>query len=584
LDALSQFSEKFFSLKPSEGKSKILPLREAVQQHIRPGMHIYSSYLPFSTVHEIVRQFRSLDACFTVSCLGAVDNVNMLVAAGLVNRLIGSYAALILPSPVISGVIQRGLQDGMEIENWSLLTMVQRLIGGALNLPFMPTSSLDSSTIAEENEQRQLYAKVLDPFGNSRIGVVKSLKPDITIMHTYCADASGNAIPVLPPAEEAYGAFASREGVVLSTEKIVSTEYLREHSAFVKVPSSIVKCVVEAPFGAHPFGCRGHDGDGYGEDAEFSKQLQKAFREKPTTEAWLKEWILDVKTHSEYLRKLGSERLEMLRGRISYLSWKTDASEIAKKLSNAPANRAERAAIWASREIISAVESHGYNTILAGIGISHLAAWVATHKLREKAVSVDLLVELGLSGLIPPPGQPFLAPVRGMGSCPMLTDVLGVLGFVANGTRMMGSLSAGQVDRYGNINSTKVGDFFLFGSGGANDVSVKAKEIVVTVLQDPRRLVDKVPYVTCPGQNVSKLVTDRAVFEKVDGELTLNGIFVDENETEEHAVEAVMQSMEWEPKKTSQLVRLSEPEPEEILMLRFFDPERYYLGKVTNKT
>jgi len=584
LDSLGQFSERFFSLKPSEGRSKILPLREAVQQHIRPGMHIYSAYLPFSIVQEIVRQFHGKDACFTVSCLGAVDNINMLIAAGLVKRLIGSYAGLVLPSPVISGVIQRGLEDGMEIENWSLLTMVQRLIGGALNLPFMPTSSLDGSTIAEENEQRQLYAKMIDPFGNSRIGVVKSLRPDIAIMHAYCADASGNAIPVLPPAEEAYGAFASREGVLLSTEKIVSTEYLREHSAMVKVPSSVVKCVVEAPFGAHPYGCRGHDGDGYGEDAEFSKQLQKAFREKATTDYWLKEWILDVKSHNEYLKKLGAERLKMLQDRVLNFSWKTEAPEIAKKLPNGPANRAERAAIWASREIVNSVESQGYNTILAGIGISHLAAWIATHKLREKAVPVDLLVELGLSGLIPPPGQPFLAPLRAMGSCQMLTDVLSILGFFANSTRMMGSLSAGQIDRYGNINSTKVGDVFLFGSGGANDVSVKAKEIVVTVLQDPMRLVDKVPYITCPGQNVSKLVTDRAVFEKVDGELTLNRVFVDRKETEEHAVEAVMQSMGWEAKKTSQLVRLNEPEPEEILMLRFFDPERYYLGTVANKT
>jgi acyl CoA:acetate/3-ketoacid CoA transferase beta subunit len=274
----------------------------------------------------------------------------------------------------------------------------------------------------------------------------------------------------------------------------------------------------------------------------------------------------------------------MLQDRVLNFSWKTEAPEIAKKLPNGPANRAERAAIWASREIVNSVESQGYNTILAGIGISHLAAWVATHKLREKAVSVDLLVELGLSGLIPPPGQPFLAPVRGMGSCPMLTDVLSVLGFVANSTRMIGSLSAGQIDRYGNINSTKVGDFFLFGSGGANDVSVKAKEVIVTVLQDQRRLVDKVPYVTCPGQNVSKLVTDRAVFDKVDGELTLSRIFVDGDETEEHAVEAVVDSMGWEPKTTYQLVRLSEPEPDEILMLRFFDPERYFLGKITNKT
>jgi len=580
LEVLSKIFEKYFELKSIEGKSKILSLNEAVHQYIKPGMHIYSAYLPFSTIHEIVRQLYGQDARFTVSCLGAVDNINMLIGAGLVKRLIGGYAGLILPSPVVSGVVQRAVQNGMEIENWSLLTMVQRLIGGALNLPFMPTSSLEGSTMANENEERGLYTKISDPFGNGKACVVKSLTPDITIMHAYCADPAGNAIPVLSPAEEAYGAFASREGVILSAERIVSTEYLRRYSMCVRVPASIVRCVVEAPFGAHPYGCRGHDGGGYGEDPEFGRQLQKAFREKEETDAWLKEWILDVKSHEEYLRKLGSERLHMLRGRVSYLSWKADALKIAKNLPEAPPNRAERAAIFAAHEIVDSVENHGCNTILAGIGISHLAAWVATHKLREMAKPIDLLVELGLSGLVPPPGQPFLAPARGMGSCPMLTDVLGVLGFIANKTHMLGSLSAGQIDRHGNINSTKVGDFFLFGSGGANDVSVKAKEIVVTLLQDPRRLIEKVPYVTCPGQNVRKLVTDRAVFEKDDGELTLKKIYIDEGETEERAVEAAVQSMGWNPKKAGRLVLLDAPEQEEILMLRCFDPERYFLGKL----
>ena len=175
---------------------------------------------------------------------------------------------------------------------------------------------------------------------------------------------------------------------------------------------------------------------------------------------------------------------------------------------------------------------------------------------------------------------PFLLPVRGMESCPMLTDVLGILGFIANNTRMLGSLSAGQIDKHGNINSTKVGDFFLFGSGGANDVSVKAKEIVVTLVQDARRLVEKVPYVTCPGQNVKKLVTDRAVFEKVDEEFVLKKIYVEEGENEEEVLEIIAQNMGWKSKKAEKLVRLVVPMQEEILMLRCFDPERYFLGKL----
>ena len=138
--SLTRIFEGYFELKPNAGESKVTTLDKAVTQNIKPSMHIYSAYLPFATAHEIVRQFRDQGAAFTISCLGAVENLNILMAAGLVKRLIGSYAGVILPSPGLSGVIQRALQDGMEIENWSLLTMVQRLIGGALSLPFMPTS------------------------------------------------------------------------------------------------------------------------------------------------------------------------------------------------------------------------------------------------------------------------------------------------------------------------------------------------------------------------------------------------------------------------------------------------------------
>ncbi len=571
---------KHFELKPNEGESKVTSLKEAISNYIKPSMHIYSAYLPFAISHEIVRQFHDQDAVFTVSCLGAVENVNILIAAGLVRRLIGSYAGTILPSPALSRVVQRALQEGMEIENWSLLTMVQRLIGGALNLPFMPTDSLEGSTMAEENGEMGLYAKISEPFGKGEIGLVKSLKPDIAIMHAYCADPAGNAIPVLSPAEEAYGAFASRGGVILSVERIVSTEDLRKHSMSVRVPARIVRCVVQAPFGAHPYGCRGNDGMGYGEDAEFGKQFQEAIRERDTTETWLKKWILDIESHEEYLQKVGRERLQMLSGRVSYSSWKADIPKITESLCNVSPNKAERATIFASREIIDSVEKNQYDTILAGIGISHLAAWVATHRLRDRNVPIDLLVELGAFGLVPPPGQPFLLPVRGMESCPMLTDVLGILGFVANNTRMLGSLSAGQIDKHGNINSTKVGDFFLFGSGGANDVSVKAREIVVTLVQDARRLVERVPYVTCPGQNVRKLVTDRAVFEKVDEEFVLKKIFVEEKENREEALDIIVQNVGWTPKRAEKLVRLDVPIQEEVLMLRCFDPERYFLGRL----
>jgi acyl CoA:acetate/3-ketoacid CoA transferase len=145
---------------------------------------------------------------------------------------------------------------------------------------------------------------------------------------------------------------------------------------------------------------------------------------------------------------------------------------------------------------------------------------------------------------------------------------------------MLACMSAGQVDKHGNVNSTKVGDLFLFGSGGANDASMAAKEVIITLLHDRRRLVEEVPYITCIGKNVRKVVTDRAVFEKVEDELVLKRIYVKGGEGEGEAMSAIMQDMGWSPQISGRLGRLREPSPEEIMLLRCFDPDRYFLGKL----
>lgn len=563
-----------------KGSSKVKRLDEAIKEYIKPEMHIYFAYLPFALTYEVIRQYNNRRADFTVSSLGGVDNIILMVTAGLVKRIIASYVGLILPSPSLSEALQQAIIKGTVIENWSLLTMVQRLQAAALNLPFMPVRSLENSSMAEENTERGLYKIIADPFTKEQIGVVKPLKPDITLMHVYCADVSGNAIPVLPFTEEAYGAFASKNGVILSVEKIVDTEYLQKNAFNVKVPSSIVKCVVEAPFGMHPYGCRGPDAHLYDEDIEFALELQNALRNSESAKEWIKKWIINVKSHEEYLQKLTPKRLKMLRKHASYQIWKRDALKAAAKLQDEPANRTERAIIFASREIIESVMKQKYDNILAGIGISHLAAWMATYELRSRNVETQLIVELGLYGYYPPPTKPFLVSTRGLESCLMLTDTMNILGFVAKNSRVLACLSAGQIDKHGNINSTKIGDFYLFGSGGANDISTTAKEVIVVLIHDERRLVEGVPYITCPGRNIKKVITDRAVLEKESSELILTKIYVKNGENKDEAISFIKQNMGWTPKISDNLTMLDEPKIDEILMLRYFDPDRHFLGKI----
>lgn len=81
-------------------------------------------------------------------------------------------------------------------------------------------------------------------------------------------------------------------------------------------------------------------------------------------------------------------------------------------------------------------------------------------------------------------------------------DVLGML--VHGGWADLGILSASAVDKYGNINTTCIGDYRspsvrLPGSGGASDVGSSAKRLIVVLEQRRDRFVEKVNFITTPG-------------------------------------------------------------------------------------
>ena len=68
----------------------------------------------------------------------------------------------------------------------------------------------------------------------------------------------------------------------------------------------------------------------------------------------------------------------------------------------------------------------------------------------------------------------------------------------------VGFLGAAQMDRFGNINTTVVGDYErpkvrLPGAGGAPDIAASAKEVVVILRQTPRAFVEKLHFVTSVG-------------------------------------------------------------------------------------
>ncbi|MFP3923450.1 MULTISPECIES: CoA-transferase subunit beta [Pseudomonas] len=68
----------------------------------------------------------------------------------------------------------------------------------------------------------------------------------------------------------------------------------------------------------------------------------------------------------------------------------------------------------------------------------------------------------------------------------------------------VGFLGAAQVDRFGNINTTVVGDYHhpkvrLPGAGGAPEIAGSAKEVLIILKQSPRTFVNKLDFLTSVG-------------------------------------------------------------------------------------
>jgi acyl CoA:acetate/3-ketoacid CoA transferase alpha subunit len=579
--------EARLALPPVEGPDKVVPLAELVRAHVRPGMtlHLSTAHVRANApVAELCRQFWGGAPGFTLVALGLTGWWAALVHGGLARRVVTSFCGESYPSPAPSPLIDAAWRAGrVEIQNWSILTLPLRLLAGAMGLPFLPTRSLLGSTMEEANRDDVVAAD--DPFGSGeRVALVRALVPDLSLVHGLVADRAGNTLLPAPVGEAVYGALAAREGALVTVERIVPTDVLRRHAALVRLPGVYVRAVAEAPFGGHPGGMTSplDDVPGYAEDYAFARAQREAFTDGVRAEAWLREWVLGCPTPADYVARLGPTRPDALRAGTAPDAWRAELRALTPAV---PATEAwthdEMLAVAASRRVAARVRAAGFTTLLAGIGVSNLAAWLAAYALKADGVPVELMAEIGMFGYLPRAADPFIFSTRNLPTAKSLTDILTVMGQLMGGrwNRCLGVLGAGQVDRSGNLNSTLLpGRRYLTGSGGANDVCSAAAEVLVAATQDRARFVEKVPYVTGPGQAVRTVVSQLGVFEKVEphGDLVLTAYLPTAGASAEAAVAAIRAACGFEVRVAPALAAEPPPTGEELALLRAFDPRRQF--------
>jgi len=221
------------------------------------------------------------------------------------------------------------------------------------------------------------------------------------------------------------------------------------------------------------------------------------------------------------------------------------------------------------------------------VGAAHLACWLAREELAAQGLSVDLMAEIGLAGHTPHPADPFVFSLRNVPTALLSSDILAVLGMLvpegegpAARRGCLGVLGAVQVDRLGNINSSGVpGLAWLVGSGGANDVASTAAAVVVVASQTRSRFVEKVPYVTSPGDRVTAIVSEWGVFRRVEpgGEFALAAYYEDPDEPgPEAGIRRARERCGWDLRVLPNPLPLPPPRPELVRRLRLFDPYGHF--------
>jgi glutaconate CoA-transferase, subunit B len=180
--------------------------------------------------------------------------------------------------------------------------------------------------------------------------------------------------------------------------------------------------------------------------------------------------------------------------------------------------------------ILSARQLSDGQVVFAGVGIPLLAATLAQ---RLRCPGLTILFEGGVIGAIIEPGK--LPPSTNDQRCTKRANmVLGsaeVLLLLQRGYVDVGFMGGAQIDQYGNLNSSFIGDpakpkTRLPGSGGGNDIASLAS-MIVAMKHERRRFVEQVDFITSPGYlhgndsrrasgllagGMYRVVTDLAVF------------------------------------------------------------------------
>lgn len=233
--------------------------------------------------------------------------------------------------------------------------------------------------------------------------------------------------------------------------------------------------------------------------------------------------------------------------------------------------------------------------VIVGTGLPLIGASLAK---KAFAPNCQLIVESGLIDCDPVEVPRSVGDNRFMAHCAVQWPNIRFIGFEANewqhnGERLIAFIGGAQIDPYGNVNSTSIGDYHhpktrFTGSGGANGIATYANTIIM-MQHEKRRFIEKIDYVTSPGwidgpggrerlglpgnRGPQMVVTDKGImkFDEKTKKMYLAGYFP--TSSPEDVIENTGFDID-----VSRAVLLDTPTPEIIKMIREeIDPNEVFI-------
>lgn len=222
------------------------------------------------------------------------------------------------------------------------------------------------------------------------------------------------------------------------------------------------------------------------------------------------------------------------------------------------------------------------DVVFVGIGIPNLAVNLAR---RTRCPRLVLIYESGAIG-----ARPARLPVS-IGDPALVTGAVGVCSmpevfqyYLQRGFIDVGFLGAAQIDRFGNLNTTVIGDYRrpkarLPGSGGACEIALLARRVLIVMSHQRRSFPERVDFITSPGflgggdereqrglpgAGPEAVITDLGVlkFHPESHEMVLESLHPGA------ALEQVKENTGWPLRVASPLRQTEPPTAEELRVLR----------------